>query len=454
MFKGLGVLVLGLTLVLAGCGAANVSQQPPPQQQNPPPPPPTKDLTVVNHIIYMLQENRSFDQYFGQLNAYRQVQGYSTDVDVTPPNASQLSYDHSTTWTPFPMTSQCVEEMSSYWNESHNDWNHFAPTTTTPLMDGFANSAGGDSRHSNPPGFDINGQRVMGYYTDSDLPYYYFMASQFAMSDHWFTPIMTNTPANRMYAMAATSHGVVNKPLTQINVPTIFDELQAANITWKNYVPDYPNGSSLKAFPAYAKYVNTNIAPMSQYLADLKNGTLPQVVFIDRDSSNGLDEHPGQGISVQKGAAYVKSLIDALMASSSWQDSVFFLSYDEAGGGYDHEPPVPMPSPDGIPPVLGPFDTCAVTTGPMCDFTYTGFRLPNFVVSPFSKAHYVDHTAMDTTAILRFIEKRFGLKTLTARDAFQPDISYFFDFTNSPNLNPPTPPSQPTSGPCYITSLP
>jgi phospholipase C len=142
------------------------------------------------------------------------------------------------------------------------------------------------------------------------------------------------------------------------------------------------------------------------------------------------------------------------MASSAWQDSVFFLSYDEAGGAYDHEPPVSMPSPDGILPVLGPFDTCATTTGPTCDFVYTGFRLPNFVVSPFSKPHYVDHTPIDTTAILRFIEKRFSLQSLTARDAFQPDISSFFDFTNKPNQNPPTPPSQPTGGPCYITSLP
>lgn len=452
MSKVLIFLTLAASLALTGCGmvsSGNQQQDPPP-----PPPPPPADMTAVKHIIYMLQENRTFDQYFGQLNAYRQEKGFSTDVDVTPANASQLSFDHSTTFAPFHMNSQCVEEMSSYWNESHNDWNHFAPTTATPLMDGFANSAGGDSRHSNPPGFDINGQRVMGYYDDSDLPYYYFMATQFAISDHWFSPIMTNTPANRMYAMAATSHGVVNKPLTQINVPTIFDELQAAGISWKNYVPDYPNGSSLKTFPAYSKYVTTNIVPMSQYFTDAKNGTLPEVAFIDRDSHDGLDEHPGVGINIQKGAAYVKTIIDALMASDNWKDSIFFLSYDEAGGPYDHEPPVPMPSPDGIPPVLGPNDTCTSTTGPMCDFTYTGFRLPNIVISPFSKKHYVDHTPMDTTAILRFIEKRFSLQTLTARDAAQPDISYFFDFINSPNLNPPTPPSQPTSGPCYVNSLP
>ena len=402
----------------------------------------------------MMQENQSFDHYFGQLNAYRQAHGLGADVDGTPANASQLAYDHSTSFTPFHMNSVCSEELSSYWNESHNDWNHFDPTSATPLMDGFANSAGGDSRHSNPPGFDINGQRVMGYYDDSELPYYYFMATQFAISDRWFSPAMTNTPANRLYAMAATSHGIVDKPLTQINIPTIFDELQQANISWKNYVPDYPNGSSLKSFPAFAKYVGTNIVPMSQYFTDLKKNDLPQVAFIDRDSKNGLDEHPGQGISVQKGAAYVASIINALMNSDSWKDSVFFLTYDEGGGFYDHVPPVATVSPDGIPPLLGPNDTCTATFGPTCDFVYTGFRLPNIVVSPFSKPGYVDHTNMDTTAILRFIESRFQVPTLTKRDAAQPDISYFFDFAGAPNLTPPSPPSQPTNGPCYINSLP
>ena len=133
---------------------------------------------------------------------------------------------------------------------------------------------------------------------------------------------------------------------------------------------------------------------------------------------------------------------------------MFFLTFDEAGGFYDHVPPVQTVSPDGIPPILGTFDTCTTTTGPTCDFVYTGFRLPNFVVSPFAKPHYVDHTNIDTTAILRFIEIRFGLDPLTARDAAQPNISFFFDFTSKPNLNPPSPPTQPTSGPCYVTSLP
>src|SRR6267154_70463 len=388
-------IALVLPLVLVGCGgmagntSGNSNITPPPQST----PPPPADLTVVNHIIFMMQENRSFDEYFGQLNAYRQSQGFGADVDVTPANASQLSFDHTTTFTPFHMISVCTEELSSFWNESHNDWNHEAPTTATPALDGFANSAGNDSRNSVPTGFDINGQRVMGYYDDSDLPYYYFMATQFAMSDRWFSPVMTNTPASRMYSMAATSHGIINKPLTQINIQTIFDELQAAKVTWKDYVQDYPNGSSLKPFPAFTKYVGTNIVPFSQYADDLNAGTLPQVAFIERDSKDGLDEHPGTGISVQKGAAYVENkIVSPLMQSSSWKDSVFFLTYDEGGGFYDHVPPIATVPPDDTAPMVDSNDTCSATTGPMCSFGYTGFRLPNIVVSPFAKAHYVDHT--------------------------------------------------------------
>jgi phospholipase C len=410
--------------------------------------------TALNHIIYMMQENRSFDHYFGQLNSYRRAQGLSPDVEVTPPDASQLSFDHSTTFTPFHMQSMCIEDLSAYWNESHNDWNHTSPTSGTPRMDGFANSAGGNSRNNDPPGFDINGRRVMGYYDDQDLPYYYFMATQFAISDHWFSPVMTNTPANRLYAIAATSHGIVNKPNTQLNFPTIFDELEDAGVSWKVYVPDFPNGTALKGFPIYAKFLNSKIVPFDQYASDLHRGTLPQVALIERASQSGLDEHPGSGASIQEGAAYVKGIIDKLMASTAWKDSVFFLTYDEYGGLYDHVPPVQTASPEGIKPILGLNDVCTTTTGPTCDFVYTGFRLPNLVVSPFSKPHYVNHTPIDTTAILRFIEIRFGLQPLTARDEGQPDLGFFFDFTNKPNLNPPSPPAQPVDGPCYIASLP
>jgi phospholipase C len=104
-----------------------------------------------------------------------------------------------------------------------------------------------------------------------------------------------------------------------------------------------------------------------------------------------------------------------------------------------------VPSPDGIKPtdyLAG--DLCSTTPDdPACDFTRTGFRLPVLVISPFTKAHYVSHTPMDTTAILKFIETRFGLSNLTKRDAAQPPLDEFFDYAGMPNATPPPPPEQP-----------
>jgi phospholipase C len=157
----------------------------------------------------------------------------------------------------------------------------------------------------------------------------------------------------------------------------------------------------------------------------------------------------------QKGANYVSSLINGLMASSSWKDSAFILTFDEFGGLYDHVPPQPTVSPDGIKPVdLLPGDVCTQTTGPLCDFVYTGYRVPLLVVSPYTKKNYVSHTPADTTAILKFIETRFDLQPLTQRDAAQMDMTEFFDFTNPVWLTPPSPPSQNTNGACYLDHLP
>jgi phospholipase C len=143
------------------------------------------------------------------------------------------------------------------------------------------------------------------------------------------------------------------------------------------------------------------------------------------------------------------------MQSSSWMDSVFLLTFDEPGGFYDHVSPQPTVSPDGIKPVdLLPGDICTTTTGPTCDFTYTGYRLPLIVISPYAKKHYVSHTVADTTAILKLIETRFNLPALTKRDAAQMDMTEFFDFSAPPWMTPPTPPAQATNGACYADHLP
>jgi phospholipase C len=203
-----------------------------------------------------------------------------------------------------------------------------------------------------------------------------------------------------------------------------------------------------------------NIQPISQYLTDVQNGTLPQVAEIEPASDAGLDEHgtdydTGGPTNIQSGEAFVSSLINPLMKSSSWSSSVLFWTYDEAGGLYDHVAPQPMPSPDGIAPKdLLSGDICTTSTGPNCNFTWTGYRIPLVVVSPYAKKNFVDHTVADYTAILKFIETRWSLPALTARDAAQIDMTEFFNFTNPPWTTPPSPPAQNTSGACYLNQLP
>jgi phospholipase C len=192
--------------------------------------------------------------------------------------------------------------------------------------------------------------------------------------------------------------------------------------------------------------------PATQFLSDAQGGTLPSVAFIEGGYDSGRDEHPDN--NVQTGAAYAASLINGFMASPSWSDSVFILTYDEAGGLYDHVAPQTAVNPDGIAPVdLNPGDICTSGGGSNCDFNVTGFRVPLIVISPFSKKNYVSHTVADYTAILKLIETRFNVPALTKRDAAQMDMTEFFDFPDEPWATPPSPPAQLTNGTCNYQDL-
>jgi phospholipase C len=459
---------------------------------NAPPP----GVKKINHVIFMAQENRGFDHYFGAMRQYwaansipdqsfdglpqfnpasgiAPLQGLAPtnpgcDPASPPPNDC-MHNSNSPAVGSFHMVSMCEENPSPFWNEDHVDWNLTTPLSPTPTLDGFVWTAAHDARNMTPPFTDVNGLRAMSYYDHSDLPYYYFMASSFATSDRWFSPVMSRTQLNRMYMLAGTSVGHVY-PLPPGSAPlsntTIFDLLQSAGVSWKIYVTDLTyatppvQDSTIGVFAAGGKYPQ-NIVPVSQFMTDLSNGTLPAVALIEPGFNSGRDEHPGvddtaPSGSVQVGAQYVSTLINALMQSSSWKDSAFILTFDEFGGFYDHVPPQPAASPDGIKPSdLKPNDYCVPPqTGVTCDFTYTGYRVPLIVISPFAKKNYVSHTVADYTAWLKFVEKRFSLPNLTQRDATQMDMTEFFDFTNPPWTTPPTPPAQPTNGPCYMNSLP
>ena len=459
------------------------------------------DVTVLNHIIFLSQENRSFDHYFGALREYWAQNGYPdqkidglaqfnpggqppTNPGCNPNDTKSCEFDRQYRVTSYHLITQCIETPSPFWDNSHLDWDFYDRVgDRAATMNGFVYSAASSARFAKF--YDVDGIRAMGYYDGGDLNYYYFMASNFATSDRWYSPIMTRTHPNREFAVAATSQGDVYPVGTDkqdshlLTATTIFQELQAAGITWKIYVnptnkcsgPPYDPACLLtESYIQYfewgqtipSKYPN-NIATIgvdnSDYETDLANGTLPQVAEIEPATDAGYDEHPSDSDQVpdnsQRGAHYVSTVINALMASSSWKDSAFILTFDEMGGLYDHVPPHQAVSPDGIKPVdLLPGDICTDSTGPLCNFVYTGYRVPLIVVSPYTKQNFVSHTVADTTAILKLIETRFKLPALTKRDAAQINMTEFFDFQNPVWLTPPTPPTQNTSEPCYLDHLP
>jgi phospholipase C len=551
--------LLPLTM-LAGCGLFSPMASP----SSSTPSPSTQSNQQINHVIFMLQENRTFDAYFGMLNPYRAANNWTTGddgkaytVDGIDDKLSTISNtnDEGQSFSLFKFASTCIDNASSSWLESFGDVNRYDFLTTRSIaMDGFVHNAEGYAKSCLASGTcsgaytDTAGQRAMGYYDQNFLNYYYYMASQFAVSDRWFSPIASKSTPNRLAVMTGgTTQGLVMDPgsddhLGKLEIPSIFEELDNAGVSWKIYYtvtqgacldpdncstgssnyPDFPATTfGYLAFSAKYLYENpsgaactpptqpssvvgdakntfcidpTHIAPVSQYFTDLTNNTLPSFAYIEPGYGVN-DEHPGSGQSILTGQAQVANVINAFMSSPAWSDSVFFFSYDEGGGPYDHVPPVPGHSNDNTNPSLGSIpdiSTIAVrpdsynpcvppggTPTPHCDLpsnypganpgdaaavngfsAQLGFRLPNIVISPFTRRHYVSHIPMDHTAVIKFVENRFigSSAHLTARDAAQPDLSDFFDFTNVPWAKPPSPPAPATpqslgSDPCTPTSL-
>ena len=394
-------------------------------------------LQGIKHIIVLLQENRSFDSYFSNLGAYASAKfpGYQINAGYDP-NVILPLFGGGTGHL-FHEPTVRTDNLSPAWNESHFDIDQ--QTDGTFRMDRFALTS-----HSVSSPTDPKGLRALGQYDQTDIPYYYELATQFATSDSFHSSLLANTVPNRQYMFCATSQGRIFPSPTgspKWTCPTIFSSLQNAGVSWSYYDKD---GIFLAGFTDWDNIaIQHKTAPIQNYFDILARPTadqdLPSFVWIDAGfGGSGLDEHPDANI--QKGAAYVKTIIDALMNSPAWHDSIFILAYDEGGGLYDHVPPFTVVPPDATPPQLGPNDLPG-------DFTLSGFRVPIIVVSPFVKPHFVSHTNRELTSILKLVETRFNLPALTARDAAADDMTEFFDFVNPPAfLTPPALPAQPVTG--------
>jgi phospholipase C len=361
--------------------------------------------TPIHHFITLMQENHTFDNYFG---TYPGADGIppGTCVPIDPSKGRKPCFK------PFHIGSNSI---------APRDLDHSTATARLQYdggrMDGFISAL----RRRNQ-----DGRLAMGYRNGDDLPFYWNLADDYVLYDRFFSPAFGGSYLNHVYWAAASPGGGIDRvPEEGLgNLPTIFDRLQKADVTWKFYVQNYDprlNYRTFKDFPGnrasqviwvpilnFARYIDDpafmrHVVPLRDYFKDLDNGTLPEVSYI---APSGPSEHPPSNLA--SGEAFVRGLINGLMDSSSWRSSAFLLAYDDWGGWYDHVKP------------------------PQVDNFGYGFRVPAILVSPYARQGYVDNTTLDFSSILRFIEDNWGLQSLTRRDATAKSIASGFDFKAAP----------------------
>jgi phospholipase C len=392
-------------------------------------------LPGIDHIVVLMLENHSFDNFFGMLgrgDGFRLAHhGRPTATNPYPDGRLQHAFH-------MPTTCQLPGTPSQEWTASHNAYHDGA-------NDGFV------STPISPATTDIVGGVAMGYWTGDDLPFTYSLARAFPIADRWFCSLLGQTHPNRRYLLAGTSVGLTAtvNPTTPAGqaalttpVPpngTIFNQLDLHGISWTNYVAQFPFGATPELFPVNdATTEPAHQQPFAQFFTDAAAGTLPAFTLLDPDYGTQSQENP-QNIVV--GEALLAQVVRALGDSPMWPRTLFVLTYDEHGGYFDHVPPPPALPPDDFPPLVAPGEST------FDGFARYGFRVPTVVVSPYARRHHVSHRVYDHTSILAMVARKWNLPALTFRDANANDLSDFLDlpalakarptFPTLPALDPP-----------------
>jgi phospholipase C len=343
----------------------------------------------IEHVIVLMMENHSFDNYLGVLG---RGDGLTIGKDGRPLNANSDAAGKPTRSFHVNTTCQPIRLAMQGWNTSHAQFD-------SGRADGFVRAAG---------------PSAMGYWAPQDLPFYAGLARTFPLADRWFASCLGPTHPNRRFLIAGTAGGLTrNHRAVSTDQPppggTIFNLLDRYGVTWRNYfVTDPTAGLYMRAIA----HRSANLLPVTHFFADAKAGSLPNFCIVDPDFLHRSEETP---MDVTVGEAFSASVINAVMRSPAWPKTVLIWCYDEHGGYYDHVAPPPAIRPDTIPAQLAAGDYPG-------GFDRYGFRVPAVVVSPFSRPNYVSHVVHDHTSILKFVETKWNLPALTYRDANASDL--------------------------------
>jgi phospholipase C len=358
--------------------------------------------TPIKHLVMLMQDNHSFDNYFGTYPGADGIPpGTCLPVRITTPTDECVK--------PFHLGGGPVEDLGHGVGVQKRQYNN-------GKMDGFVAAY---------RRLGQDGTSAAGYYDGRDLPYYWNVADEYVLFDRFFSSTTVGARESYLYWTAGTAPAS-DRPLTSSagynRLPTIFDRLAAKNVSAKFYVENFDQRAT---GPQGAKYsrqsqsikvpllsmqrfrdggdLEGRVADLDEYYTDLRSGTLPAVSYI---VTSGSSENPPA--SLKAGQALVRKLTTELARSSAWDTSAFMWTYDGWGGWYDHVPP------------------------PKVDARGYGFRVPALLVSPYARRGVVDHTVLDYTAMLKFIETNWQVAPLSTRDAASPGLASAFDFAAEP----------------------
>ncbi len=388
----------GITLLPAVAAALLVAGRAPTQSAAPPAAPP--GLEKIQHFVFIMQENRSFDHYFG---TYPGAEGLPSGVCVPDPGGGPcVAPSHDT---------RLVNQGGA-----HN-WVNALNCIDGGMMDGFIAGSG------------VKPGDVMGWHDYRELSNYWNYASLYVLQDRLFESITSYSLPAHLYMLAAQSGGYIGTGQTyplSFSFSEITLLLGGGKIDWRYYVNRGPTAGAadggvanvdadettysfwnpLPAFPAVKSDPTqfSRLTNATQFYTDAQNGSLPQVSWIIPNSA--LSEHPPA--SVATGMSYVTGLVNAVMNSPQWNSTAIFIAWDDWGGFYDHVDP------------------------PKVDQYGLGIRVPGLVISPYARQGYVDHKTYSFESWLRLIEERFGVVPMTGRDNTANDMADAFDFTQQP----------------------
>lgn len=422
----------------------------------------------IKHFIYIIQENITFDHYFGTYPG----------ADGIPKNV-KLTYDVGGNWTytPFHLNQTSIpHDLNHSWQAAHvsyNDgkmdgfirgewpmalsyyWKGPLPTVDPedifPLDDNpemvkedldLANGGRGRKGRARetaaeaeataagnlptkhrlkppegpPPAWVAN---TVSYYDWHEIPNYWEYARRFTLCDAFFSSLQGPSEPNHLYTVAAQSGGLVNNPGRGIvgedgvySFTTLAELLQHSKHSWKYYdEKKNPKAHSLwNPLPGFKGIFGhpemmSHLVSLNEFYADAKAGRLPEVCWIVPTAADS--EHPPADSA--RGMWHVTGLVNAVMQSPAWKDTVIIVTWDDYGGFYDHVPP------------------------PQVDKYGYGFRVPALVISPWAKPGYISHLHYDFTSPLKLIEDHFGLEPLADRDRAANNMLDCFDFKQKPN---------------------